>query len=173
LQPPNQSNSAVHSELVRRHKAASITVIALLVTTILLSVVTFLSKGFLRQQNNPTLDIALRITILIFGLGSVALRRTRFAAMRLQDIGALQGASGLVRILETTTLQVARLGAAIAFMGFVATLVTGNDFYAYGAGLVATAVLLYCYPTRNSWQRTVQQFAPTPEGAAPASKDTV
>ncbi len=157
---PNKLPDAVEAELQRRHKAAATTVAGLLVASVLLAIVAYLSKPYLTQQNNPSLDIALRITILIFGLGSVALRRTRFSTLRLQDIGGLAGASGLLRTLEKTTLQVALLGAAIALMGFVSTLVTGNDFYTYGATLVAVAVLLYCYPTRSSWRKALQQFAP-------------
>ncbi len=153
----------IQSELIRRHKVASTTVAGLLIATILLSIVAFLGRGFLRQQQNPSLDIALRIVILSFGLGSIALRRTKFAAMRLQDISAQGGARGLLSTLEKTTLQVALLGAAIAAMGLIATLITGNEFYTYGAGLVAVAVLFHCYPTRKSWQRTLQQFAPGSE----------
>lgn len=163
----NQQAGAIQSELLRRHKATATTVASLLIATVLLSMVAFLTKSFLRQQNNPLLDIALRISILIFGLGSIALRRTKFSAMRLQDIGALEGASGLLRTLEKTTLQVAFIGAAISAMGFIATLLTGNDFYTYGAGLVGLAVLLYCFPTRSSWQRTVQQFAQNQASATP------
>lgn len=163
MESSNQIARNIQSELIRRHKVASTTVAGLLITTILLSIVAFLGRSFLRQQPNPPLDIALRIVILSFGLGSIALRRTKFAAMRLQDISALRGAPGLLSTLEKTTLQVSLLGAAIAAMGLIATLITGNDFYTYGAGLVAVAVLLYCYPTRRSWQRTLQQFAPGSE----------
>ncbi len=133
-----------------------------MVATILLSIAAYISKSFLRQQHNPSLDIALRITILIFGLGSIALRRTRFATMRLQDIGALGGASGLLRTLEKTTIQVALIGAAISAIGFIATLLTGNDFYTYGASLVAIFVMLYCFPTLSSWRQTLLQFAQVP-----------
>ncbi len=160
MESSNQITKNLQSELVHRHKAASTTVVGLLIATILLSIVAFLSRSFLRQQQNPPLDIALRIIVMSFGLGSIALRRTRFAAMRLQDIGALSGPSGLLSALEKTTLQVAFLGASIAAVGLIATLLTGNDYYTYGAGLVAVAVLLYCYPTRTSWERTLQQFAP-------------
>jgi hypothetical protein len=65
----------------------------------------------------------------------------------------------LLKTLEKTTLQVALIGAALSVLGFVATLMTGNDFYTYGAGLIAVVILLYCYPTRTSWQRTVLRFA--------------
>ena len=149
------------SELDRRHKATRTTVISLLLGVVLLCVLAYVSKRLLIPKNNPSLDIAVRITILIFGLGAVALRRTKFATMRLQDIGALKGASGLLITLQRTTLQVAGLGTLIALVGFIATLMTANDFYAYGAGLVAVAVLLYCYPTRTSWERALLRYAPS------------
>jgi hypothetical protein len=132
----------------------------LLILTVVLALIAFLGKNSFRHQDNPSLDIALRITILIFGLGSVVLRRTRFSTMRLQDITALRGVSGLLGTLERTTLQVALLGIATTIFGFIATLMTGNDFYTYGAGLVGFVILLYCYPTRASWQRAVEKFGP-------------
>ena len=150
---------AVEGELLRRHKAAATTVAGLLFGTVLLCLIAYLSKRFVTPQNNPSLDIAVRITIMIFGLGSIVLRRTRFATMRLQDIGALGGASALLKTLEKTTLLVALIGAALSVLGFVATLITGNDFYTYGAGLIAIVILLYCYPTKTSWVRTIQRFA--------------
>jgi hypothetical protein len=151
----------IPSELTRRHKAASRTVLGLIVTTMLLSVVAFLSKNFLTQKNNPSVDIAVRITILILGLGSIAWRRTKFSGMRLQDIGALRGGLGLLRTLENTTVQIAFLGASIALIGFIATLMTGNDLYTYWAAAISLVVLIYCYPTKSSWSRTVERFSET------------
>ena len=154
----------VQAELVQRHQATARTVVALLVGAALLCALAYLSKRFVTQQNNPTLDIAVRISILIFGLGAVALRRTKFAAMRLRDVAALQGPSGLLITLQRTTLQVAFLGATIVAMGFIATLLTGNDFYTYGGGAVAICVLLYCYPVRTAWQEALRQFSPPQDG---------
>lgn len=150
----------VQAELQRRHSATAKTVLALLVAVVLLCVLAFVSKRFLIQQNNPSLDIMVRITILIFGLGAITLRRTRFAALRLQDIASLKGTSGLLITLQRTTIQVALLGVIIEVVGFIATLLTGNDFYSYGAGLVSIAVLLYCYPVRRQWERAVERFSP-------------
>ena len=158
----------VEQELSRRHKAAATTVAGLLVATVLLCLIAFLSKRFVTPQNNPSLDIFVRITIMIFGLGSIVLRRTRFSAMRLQDIGALGGATALLKTLEKTTLQVALIGAALSVLGFVATLLTGNDFYSYGAGIIAIVILLYCYPTKSSWQRTILRFARMDVDAKPS-----
>ncbi len=158
MAPSNEPAAKIDAELIRRHKAAATTVLAFIGVTALLCIVAYFSKGFLVEQNNPSLDIALRITILIFGLGAVALRRTRFSTMRLQDIGALRGASGLLQTLQRTTLLVALLGAATAILGFTATVMTGNEFYTYGAGLVSFAILLYCYPVRRSWKRALAQL---------------
>ena len=161
METSTQSAIISAPEVGRRHKATRTTVVSLLIGVVLLCVLAYVSKRFLIPRNNPSLDIAVRITILIFGLGAVALRRTKFSAMRLQDIGALKGASGLLITLQRTTLQVAALGTLIALVGFIATLMTANDFYAYGAGLVAVAVLLYCYPTRTSWERALLRFVPS------------
>ena len=157
-----QTKSAL-PELERRHKATSTTIRVLIIIVILFSAIAFFINRSLPPRPNPSLDIAVRITILIFGLGAMALRRTRFTTMRLQDIGALKGATGLLITLQRTTLQVAALAAIIAVVGFVATLITANAFYSYGAGLVALAVLLYCYPVRNSWDKAIKRFAPGPQ----------
>lgn len=166
MQPENLSTDT-QNELARRQRAAALVVRCLLALSVVLSLVAFIGKNRFRQQEDPLLDMALRITILVFGLGSVALRRTRFSTMRLQDITALQGVSGLLATLERTTLQIALLAGGMAIFGFIVTVRTGNDFYTFGACLVALVVLLYCYPTRFSWQRTVDQFAPaaTTEGS--------
>jgi len=149
----------VKSELVRRHNATSRTVLAMLVGVVLLGGIAYLSKKFLTQHSNPSLDMAVRISILILGLSSIALRRTKFSAMRLQDIGSLQGPVGLLATLQKTTIHVALLACVIVLIGFSGTLFTGNDFYTYAAGVVAIAVLLYAYPVRHAWEAAVRRFA--------------
>ena len=146
------------AELARRHKAAATTVLGLLVATILLSVLAFLGKPYFTVRDNPPLYFAVRIIILMFGLGSVVWRRTKFQPMRLQDIVGLAGVSGLLKTLEKTTIQIALFGAAIAATGFIATLMTGDDGYSYLAGAVAVIVLIYCYPTKSSWLRALYRF---------------
>jgi len=156
----NTLSADIQAELLSRHRATVRTVLSLLIGIVLLCVLAFVSQKFLTQRPNPSLDIAVRITILMFGLGSIVFRRTRFAQMRLQDIAAVQGATGLLVSLERTTMLVALIGAAIAVIGFVATLLTGAALYTYQAGVVAAAVLLYGYPVRNSWQQALARFAP-------------
>jgi len=152
-------NLSVQSELTRRHKTTATTVVWLLIAVILLCVLAFVSRKFLTLRVSPPLDIAVRISILIFGLGAIALRRTQFANMRLQDIAALQGSSGLLITLQRTTMRVAMIGILIAVLGFVATLVSGIPVYTYQAGVVAVAVLLYGYPVRSSWEQAIRSYA--------------
>ena len=97
----------VTSELVRRHALTARTMLALLIGVCLLCVAGYMSKKFLTPQNNPPLDMAVRIAILVLGLSSIAFRRTKFSAMRLQDIASLQGPVGLLATLQRTTIHVA------------------------------------------------------------------
>ena len=153
------SNSPeVQTELARRYKSASTTVIGLLVATILLSVVAFLARPYFIQKPNALLDVAVRIAILIIGLGAIIWRRTKFAPMRLQDIAGLAGASGLLQTLEKTTIQVALFAATITAIGFISTLLTGNDWYTYWASAIAVILLLYGFPIKPTWTVTVQRF---------------
>jgi hypothetical protein len=146
------------AELARRHKAAATTVVGLLVATILLSIIAFLAGPYFTEKPNPPLDIAVRILILVLGLGAVVWRRTKFQPMRLQDIVGLAGVTGLLKTLEKTTVQIALLGAAIAATGFISTVLTGNQMYSYWAGAIAVIVFVYCYPTKQSWLRALYRF---------------
>lgn len=147
------------AELARRHKAASVTVAGLLVATVLLSIVAFVARPYLVEKPpNASLDFATRILVLFFGLGAVVWRRNRFSPMRLQDIAGLAGVSGLIKTLEKTTIQLAVLAELIATIGFIVTLITGNELYTYWSCAIAAVVLVYCYPTKSSWLRIVYRF---------------
>jgi hypothetical protein len=147
------------AELARRHKAAATTVLGLLVATILLAIVAFVSRPYLAlKPPNPYLDWATRLLVLFVGLGAIAWRRNRFSAMRLQDIAGVAGVTGLIKTLESTTLQLALFAAAIAIIGFIVTLIQGNELYTYWSCAIAVVVLIYCYPTKTSWLKTVRYF---------------
>lgn len=158
----SSSSEDVQTELVRRHKAAATTVTGLMVATILMSVIVYLGRDYFRQEPNQSIDVAARITILILGMGSIVWRRTKFSPTRLQDIAGLLGATGLIGTLVKTTIQVAMIAAAIVAIGFIATVLTGNEFYTYAGGLIGLVVLMISYPTKSSWIKTVARFAQNP-----------
>src|SRR5437870_2792660 len=145
------------NELSRRHRAAMLFVIGFLVLDIVLLVIAYLAADRLFRPRDPSLTMALWIAILILGLGAFVLRRTRFAAMRLKDIAALKGVSGLLKTLQDTTVQIACIGGAIALMGFVITILTGEWTSMLRAGGVSAIVLIYCFPFRSTWERVVSQ----------------
>ena len=103
--------------------------------------------------------MALWIAILVFGLGAFVLRRTRFGAMRLKDVAALKGMSGLLKTLEGTTIQIACIGGAIALMGFMVSILTGDWTGMLRAGGVSAVVLIYAYPFRSGWERVARQLS--------------
>ena len=78
--------------------------------------------------------------------------------MRLQDIAAVKGVSGLLRTLQGTTIQIACLGGAIALMGFVITILTGDWTNMLRAAGVSAIVLIYGFPFRSAWERLVFQL---------------
>jgi hypothetical protein len=154
-------SAEVEAELTRRHKSTSTTVLGLIVAAILLAVVAYLGRPYFTERPSQDLSMVVRIVGGVLAMGSIVWRRNKFSTMRLKDIGALQGATGLLRTLEKTTLQVAFLGAVIGTIGFVSTLITGNETLTYWASIIALVLLLYCYPTKNSWRKAVLYFADT------------
>lgn len=135
----------------------------MIVATILLSIVAYLGQPYFSELESRQIDWAFLILVLMLGLGAVAWRRTKFNPTRLQDIAGVAGPSGLIRSLEKTTLQLAVLAAGIAIIGFVATLMTGQEFYTYRASAIALIVLLYAYPSKRSWTRTVERYTTKPD----------
>lgn len=163
MESRTQTSTDSQSELIRRHRLTAMIVRAFLVLTVALIAVALTGRAPTIGQgsSDPTSVWFLRITIVILGIGAVSLRRTRFTAMRLQDIAALRGITGLLETLQNTTLQVALLGVLIAILGFVLMMLTGVIDNMIFIGIAALAVLLYCYPRRASWQRVVHGIQQT------------
>ncbi|MBV9956772.1 MAG: hypothetical protein JO360_00055 [Acidobacteria bacterium] len=149
------TRESTQEELVRRHRSAVMMVGATLGLTVALMMLGYLHK-FPLIPASYSLAQALWVAIAVFGLGSIVLRRTRFAAMRLQDIAALRGMSGLLAALQNTTLLLAVLSGAVAVMGFINTMMTNDWMHIRNAGVIAIGVLLYSYPSRTAWQRLVE-----------------
>jgi peptidoglycan/LPS O-acetylase OafA/YrhL len=145
-------------ELTRAHGRARTVVQVFITASLLLVVLAFAGVRFALPQSliDPNLYRSLWIAILFLGLGALALRRVRSNAARLQDIAGLYGQRALVASLAKTTLFIALLGVLAAILGYFAYLLSGNPFDALKAGVVAVAVLLYCYPRRAAWRRVIE-----------------
>ena len=151
-----QTVEGTQGELARRHATASNVVKLVGVFTLLVMLVALsgLLSGAVRF--NPMAANTLRLVVIFLGVGAIVFRRTRFQAMRLQDIGALRGASGLLETLQTTTVIVAAIAALIAVLGLLISIMTGAGTDMLYYGVIAAAVLAYCYPRRAAWQAVVR-----------------
>src|SRR5438105_9646149 len=118
----------VLDELRRRHRSAATVVIAFFILDVVLLAIAYVAGTSLYRTGDPSTIMGLWIAILIFGLGAFVLRRTKFTAMRLKDIAALKGITGLLKTLQDTTIQIAFIGGAIALMGFVITMLDRGDW---------------------------------------------
>jgi hypothetical protein len=134
-------------------------IVGFLALDLALLVFAYFAAEKLFRPNDPSLIMGLWIAILVFGLGAFVLRRTRFAAMRLKDIAALKGMSGLLKSLHDTTIQIAFIGGAIALMGFIVTILTGDWTSMLRAAGVSAIVLIYGYPFRSAWERVARQLS--------------
>jgi hypothetical protein len=168
-----QTADTAQDELTRRHRAAARAVAAVFLFTLLLIAAALFVAPRSSLHFNPTLANTLRFTIIFLGVGAVYFRRTKFSAMRLRDIAALRGAAGLLGTLQRTTVMVALIGALIAALGFYISLLTGDGTDMIYLGIVAVAVLLYCYPRRAAWASVVDAAAETTGGAEGAAKGTI
>jgi len=148
------------NELSRRLRTATMFVVGFLLLDLLLLAVAYLGAERLYRPRDPSLRGGLWIAILVFGLGAFVLRRTKFAAMRLTDIAALRGVSGLLKTLQDTTVQIACIGGAIGLMGFMLVILSGDWTYTLRAVGVSIIVLIYGYPFRSAWERVARQLAP-------------
>jgi hypothetical protein len=149
----------VQAELDRRHRSATMVVFLFFGLNVLLLVIAYFAAERIFRPADPKIAMGVWIAILVCGLGVFALRRTRFAAMRLQDIAAVKGVSGLLRTLQGTTIQVASVAGAIALMGFIITIITADWTNMLRAAGVSVIVLIYCFPFKSAWERTVRQLA--------------
>lgn len=158
--------ASIHEELDSRHRAATTVVLIFFALDVALLAIAYLAADKIFRPADPKIAMGLWLMILVSGLGVFVLRRTRFSAMRLQDIAAVRGISGLLKTLEGTTIQVASIAGAIGLMGFIITIITGDWSNMLRAAGVSVIVLIYCYPFKSAWERIVRQLAPadaTPE----------
>lgn len=155
------TNSAdIQEELSRRHRSATLVVLFFLALDVLLVAMAYFAAERIYRPADPKIAMGLWIAILVCGLGVFALRRTRFAAMRLKDIAAVKGTSAMLRTLHGTTIQVATIAGAIALMGFIIAIITADWTNMLRAAGVSVIVLMYCYPFKSAWQRAVKELAP-------------
>jgi hypothetical protein len=169
----SQTVESMQGELSRKHRTAVRIVIAVFALTALLVALALTGVLDGALKFNVATAGALRLSVIFIGIGAIVFRRTRFAAMRLRDIGALRGASGLLETLQLTTIYVALAGGVVALLGFVISLMTGDGKDMLYFGVIAAAVLLYAYPRREAWQSVIASMGGATNKAEQSSKGSI
>jgi hypothetical protein len=169
----SQTVESTQAELGRRHAAAVRVVAAVALFTLLLMALGLTNVLAGKLRFNPTTANTLRFVIVFLGVGAVYFRRTRFAAMRLQGIATLRGASGLLDTLQTTTVIVALIAAVVGVLGFLISVMTGDGTDMLYMGVISIAVLLYAYPRRAAWEQVVRATSEGEADPVRAAKGTI
>jgi hypothetical protein len=169
----SQTVESTQAELERRHSAAVRVVFAVGLFTVLLMALALTNVLAGKLAFNPTTANTLRFVIVFLGVGAVFFRRTRFSAMRLQDIAALRGPRGLLETLQTTTVIVAVIAAVVAALGFLISMMTAAGTDMLYLGVIAIAVLLYAYPRRAAWEAVVRATSDGEADPVRAAKGTI
>jgi FtsH-binding integral membrane protein len=169
-----QTADTARDELARRHGAAVRAVsAAFMLTLALVALALALTPRLSARFYDPITARSLLFVILFIGLGSIVFRRTKFTTMRLRDIAALRGASGLLETLQRTTVYVALAGGAVAVLGFVFTVMSGDRTNVFYPAVIAVAVLVYCYPRRAAWRGVLDALAAPDDDDVPGAKGTI
>lgn len=168
-----QTVEGTSGELERRHSAAAnvVKLVGIFTVFLMLIALSGVLEGAVRFD--PRTAFTLRLVIFFLGVGAIVFRRTRFSAMRLQDIGALRGASGLLETLQKTTVIVALIAALIAALGLVISVLRQDGAEMLYLGVIAIAVLAYCYPRRAAWAAVVRENAQGDADPVEAAKGTI
>jgi hypothetical protein len=168
-----QTVEDTQGELARSHAAASNVVKLVGIFTLLLMLVAVSGVLSGSVRFNPTSANTLRFVVVFLGVGAIVFRRTKFSAMRLQNIAALRGTRGLLDTLQTTTVIVAFIAALIAVLGLLISIMTGAGTDMLYFGVIAVAVLAYCYPRRAAWHAVVRATERGEGDPVRASKGTL
>ncbi len=92
---------------------------------------------------------------LIAGVAVVALRRFWLKLMR----GGKRPVAAVLRKLRLLALLGSVLGEIVAIIGFVAYSLSGDYQFCWRLGVVGLLLILYCFPRRWEWERTLTHHA--------------
>src|SRR5260221_667950 len=140
------NSAGPQDELVRRHRAATFVVAGFLVLDVVLLIIAFVAGERIFRPGDRSIAMGLWIAVLVFGLGAFVIRRTKFAAMRLKDVAALKGVSGLLKTLQDTTIQIACIGGGKPPPGFIFPKPPGGLARMLRGGGGGAIVPFFCFP---------------------------
>jgi hypothetical protein len=106
---------------------------------------------------------------IVIGLLVVAMRRIVLSKL-VMGPAATRGVQAVLNILQAMTVICSALAEAAAIAGLVLYLLTGDYQYSWRLGLVGLFLLIYSFPRRGEWERSVAESAKIQSGHPQAAK---
>lgn len=146
------------AELNKRYRTTVFIVLGqiFVVLALILAAWLFVSKIQINisEQDFTTLWVA----VLFIAVGSFVLRRLFFSWERLKNVGLLKGVSGVLGTLQRNSVILSFFGVAVALLGFLITLFSGNSADMFRAGAIALVVFLINFPRKKIWKTVVSNL---------------
>ncbi|MGI9034841.1 MAG: hypothetical protein ACR2GD_02265 [Pyrinomonadaceae bacterium] len=142
-------------QLAAGYRQTVIIIAAEIMTIIALTVAAWFDVSKTEFAALPLTITMLWMAIIFIAVGSFVLRRTFFNWERLTNTMLLRGKSGLIKQLQTNALILSAIAEAIAVIGFVIAILTGDKFQMLRAAAIALIVCLINFPRRKVWENVV------------------
>lgn len=143
------------TELEQRYRIAVFVIIFQIFTVIALIV----GAWFVAQNSENSITsqsiMTLWTAVLFIAVGAFALRRLIFNWERLKNTTLLKGIKGLIQSLQINTIILGVLAELVAILGFLITVLSGNKWEMFRAGIVSLVVFLTIFPRKSAWEKIV------------------
>lgn len=106
---------------------------------------------------------------IVLGLAVVVLRRILLSKMFMRQ-AVERGVNAVLSSLQTLTIICCALAELAGIAGLFFYLMTGDSQYSWRLGVVSIFLILYSFPRRGEWERTVAESAKAKSGQVQAAK---
>lgn len=151
----SETINTIQKELDQRYQTTSRIAVILIVSALALIGTAWFLTAYIDNSVMDTAISALWISIILLAVISFVLRRILFSWSKLKKTAEQKGSLGLLLSIQNNTVFLCLIGAIIAIIGFLITILSGNKLEAFRAGIVALMVFLFNFPRKAIWQKIV------------------
>ena len=155
-----QLSEQQQAELDRRYRLTLLVFASQIGTAIVLTAVAWFAAGDTNPQQATALTSVLWIVLLVIAVGAFLLRRVMLSPAVLRDTATLKGVVGVIKNLQFKTILFSALAEAIAVIGFVISLLSGDKYDMLRAAIVALIIFFISFPRKKGWETIAAAAAP-------------
>lgn len=146
------------AELNKRYRTTVFIVLGQIFVVLFLIVAAWLFVSKIQINLSDQDFMTLWVAVLFIAIGSFVMRRLFFSWERLKNVGLLKGVSGVLGTLQRNSIILSFFGVAVALLGFLITVFSGNSADMFRAGAIALVVFLINFPRKSIWKTVVSNF---------------